>query len=31
MKKNIIPVVIGADLNCYNVVRAFHESTSPTR
>lgn len=26
MKQNIIPVVIGADLNCYNVVRAFHEA-----
>lgn len=22
---NIIPVLIGADLNCYNVARAFHE------
>ncbi|MCQ2433074.1 MAG: ATP-grasp domain-containing protein, partial [Clostridia bacterium] len=25
MNKNIIPVLIGADLNCYNVARAFHE------
>ena len=24
-KLNIIPVLIGADLNCYNVARAFHE------
>ncbi len=24
-KKNIVPVLIGADLNCYNVARAFHE------
>ena len=23
--KNIIPVLLGADLNCYNVARAFHE------
>ena len=23
--KNIIPVLIGADMNCYNVARAFHE------
>ena len=22
---NIIPVIIGADLNCYHVARAFHE------
>ena len=25
MEKQIIPVLIGADLNCYNVARAFHE------
>ncbi len=25
MNYNIIPVLIGADLNCYNVARAFHE------
>lgn len=24
-KLNIIPVLLGADLNCYNVARAFHE------
>lgn len=24
-KTNIIPVLIGADMNCYNVARAFHE------
>ncbi|MBQ4137285.1 MAG: ATP-grasp domain-containing protein [Clostridia bacterium] len=24
--KNIIPVLLGADLNCYNVARAFHEA-----
>ena len=23
---NIQPVLIGADLNCYNVARAFHEA-----
>ncbi len=26
MEKKIIPVLIGADLNCYNVARAFHEA-----
>ncbi len=25
MSKNIVPVLLGADLNCYNVARAFHE------
>lgn len=25
MKEKIIPVLLGADLNCYNVARAFHE------
>ncbi len=25
MEQNIIPVLLGADLNCYNVARAFHE------
>lgn len=25
MEKTIIPVLIGADLNCYHVARAFHE------
>jgi len=24
--KNIIPVLLGADLNCYNIARAFHEA-----
>ncbi|MBQ8509258.1 MAG: ATP-grasp domain-containing protein [Clostridia bacterium] len=24
-KRNIIPVLLGADLNCYSVARAFHE------
>lgn len=24
MEKNIVPVLLGADLNCYNVARAFH-------
>lgn len=24
--KEIIPVILGADLNCYNVARAFHEA-----
>ena len=23
---NVIPVLIGADQNCYNVARAFHEA-----
>ena len=23
---NIIPVMLGADLNCYNLARAFHEA-----
>ena len=26
MDKNIIPVLLGADLNCYNIARAFHEA-----
>ncbi len=26
MNKPIIPVLLGADLNCYNVARAFHEA-----
>ncbi|MEE1115048.1 MAG: ATP-grasp domain-containing protein [Eubacterium sp.] len=26
MAKPIIPVLLGADLNCYNVARAFHEA-----
>ncbi|MBQ8403204.1 MAG: ATP-grasp domain-containing protein, partial [Clostridia bacterium] len=26
MKKEIIPVLLGADLNCYSVARAFHEA-----
>ncbi|MBO7405712.1 MAG: ATP-grasp domain-containing protein, partial [Clostridia bacterium] len=26
MEKTITPVLIGADLNCYNVARAFHEA-----
>lgn len=26
MKKQIIPVFLGADLNCYNFARAFHEA-----
>ena len=25
-EKNIIPVLLGADLNCYSVARAFHEA-----
>ena len=25
MTEKIIPVLLGADLNCYNVARAFHE------
>ncbi len=25
MKEKLIPVLLGADLNCYNVARAFHE------
>lgn len=25
MKNTILPVLLGADLNCYNVARAFHE------
>ncbi len=25
-QKNIIPVLLGADLNCYSVARAFHEA-----
>ena len=25
-KQNIIPVLLGADLNCYSVARAFHEA-----
>lgn len=26
MKEQLIPVLLGADLNCYNVARAFHEA-----
>jgi len=26
MSESIIPVLLGADLNCYNVARAFHEA-----
>ncbi|MBQ2545415.1 MAG: hypothetical protein II557_03905 [Clostridia bacterium] len=26
MEKTVTPVIIGADLNCYNVARAFHEA-----
>ena len=26
MSETIIPVLLGADLNCYNVARAFHEA-----
>ena len=26
MDKTITPVIVGADLNCYNVARAFHEA-----
>ena len=26
MEKTITPVIVGADLNCYNVARAFHEA-----
>lgn len=26
MERRIVPVLLGADLNCYNVARAFHES-----
>lgn len=26
MDKNILPVLLGADLNCYSVARAFHEA-----
>ncbi len=25
MEKQITPVLLGADLNCYNIARAFHE------
>ena len=25
MSKTIVPVILGADLNCYNLARAFHE------
>ena len=25
MSKTIVPVMLGADLNCYNLARAFHE------
>lgn len=28
--QNIIPVLLGADLNCYNVARAFHEQYGVT-
>ncbi len=30
MEMNIIPVLLGADLNCYNVARAFHEEYGVT-
>jgi len=30
MTHSIIPVLIGADLNCYNVARAFHEAYGVT-
>lgn len=30
MKKIPVPVIIGADLNCYNVARAFHEEYGVT-
>lgn len=30
MEKNIIPVLLGADLNCYSVARAFHEAFGVT-
>ena len=26
MEKTVTPVIVGADLNCYNVARAFHEA-----
>ena len=26
MNEQLIPVLLGADLNCYNVARAFHEA-----
>ncbi len=26
MEKTITPVIVGADLNCYNIARAFHEA-----
>lgn len=26
MSENIVPVLLGADLNCYNIARAFHEA-----
>ena len=25
VSETILPVLIGADMNCYNVARAFHE------
>lgn len=28
--KNLIPVLLGADLNCYNIARAFHEAYGVT-
>ena len=27
MEKTVTPVIVGADLNCYNVARAFHEAS----
>ena len=30
IKKIPVPVIIGADLNCYNVARAFHEEYGVT-
>lgn len=30
MEKKIVPVLLGADLNCYNVARAFHEQYGVT-
>ncbi len=29
-QKKIIPVLLGADLNCYSVARAFHEAYGVT-
>ncbi|MBQ3954604.1 MAG: ATP-grasp domain-containing protein [Clostridia bacterium] len=30
MEKTLTPVIVGADLNCYNVARAFHEAYGVT-